>query len=216
MFVLAITGGLGAGKSTAADLLVARGAALCSLDEVAHDVLSPGSEALARIAVEFGDCVIASDGSLDRAALAEIAFTCHESAARLNAIVHPLVVSRTRQVLTDALAGPNPPAALVLEIPLLAEAPELVEIADEVLAISAPEELRLARAVARGMDEADARHRIICQATDEEREALATHVIVNDDGPEQFAAAVAAFWDAVSRGDSGSVRLSRAGQEPER
>lgn len=193
MRILVITGGLGAGKSTATRFFVGLGAAVLSLDDVARDVLSPGSEVLGRVAEEFGSDVIAPDGSLDRAALAEVAFRCHGCAERLNEIVHPIVVERTRQLLADAVASEVPPPVVVVEIPLLAEVPELCDLADDVLAISAPEEDRVARAVARGMDETDARHRIACQADDEERASLATHVIVNDGDEEHFRAALSAY-----------------------
>lgn len=191
--ILVITGGLGAGKTTAVRFFEQRGAVPMSLDEIAHEVVAPGSFVLARLVREFGDGILAPDGSLDRGALAEIAFACPECAERLNAIVHPAVVAETRSRLARLLASDEPPPAIVLEIPLLAEVPELTELADEVLAISAPVEVRVARAVARGMDETDARHRIACQASDEEREALATHVIVNDRDEAHFLAELDAY-----------------------
>lgn len=164
-----------------------------SLDAIAHEVLEPGSEVLRDVAREFGVDVISPDGSLNRAALAEIAFACHECAERLNAIVHPAVVKRVRALLQALVESDAPPPVVVLEIPLLAEVPELCDVADHVLAISAPEEERVARAVARGMDETDARHRIACQATDDERAALATRVIVNDGDEAHFRAALEAY-----------------------
>jgi dephospho-CoA kinase len=197
MRIVIVTGGLGAGKSTAARFFVERGAVVLSLDEIAHDVLAPGSRALDLVAAEFGSGVIASDGSIDRAALAEVAFECPDTAERLNGLVHPLVVMETRARLASAVAGEDPPAAIVLEVPLLAEAPELCDLADVVLAIGAPEEDRVARALARGMDESDARHRIACQASDEERAELASHVIVNDGQEDHFTAALQRFWNEL-------------------
>jgi dephospho-CoA kinase len=199
MLVIAITGGLGAGKSTAARFFLDRGALLLSLDEIAHDVLAPGSPVLAQVAEAFGDEVLAPDGSLDRAALAEKAFCCQKCADRLDAIVHPQVVDETRWRFDAAMSAEPSPSAVVLEIPLLVEAPSLCDLADEVLAISAPEEERIARAVERGMDELDARHRIAVQATDEERELLASHVIVNDGDESTFACALEEFWRQVTQ-----------------
>lgn len=197
MRILIITGGLGAGKSTATRFFVERGAVVHSLDEIAHEVLAPGSPVLARVAEEFGSGVLAPDGSLDRVALAEIAFACHDTADRLNAIVHPEVVAETRRRLVRSLAGELPPTAIILEVPLLAEAPELCDLADDILAINAPEEVRVERAVARGMDRDDARHRIACQAEDDERAALATKVIDNDADEEGFLAALKQYADEL-------------------
>lgn len=197
MRIIIVTGGLGAGKSTATRFFVERGALVLSLDEIAHEVLSPGSVGLSRVAQEFGEQVIAADGSLDRAALAELAFACQDCAERLNALVHPLVVEETRARLARAVAAHKPATAVVLEVPLLAEAPELCELADVVLAIEAPENDRMARAVARGMDQSDALHRIACQASDEERAALATHVIANDGDESHFARELEGFWGSL-------------------
>ena len=197
MRILIITGGLGAGKSTATSFFVERGAVVHSLDDIAHDVLAAGSPVLARVAEEFGSGVLAQDGSLDRAALAELAFACHDTAERLNAIVHPAVVAETRRRLARSVAGDLPPAAVILEVPLLAEAPELCDLADDILAISAPEASRVERAVARGMDRTDALHRIACQADDEERAALATKVIDNDGDEESFLAALERYADEL-------------------
>lgn len=197
MRILIITGGLGAGKSTATRFFVERGAVVHSLDEIAHEVLAAGSPVLARVAEEFGPEILAQDGSLDRAALAEIAFACHDTADRLNAIVHPEVVAETRRRLARSLAGEQPPRAIILEVPLLAEAPELCQLADDILAINAPEDMRVERAVARGMDRDDAWHRIACQAEDAERAALATKVIDNDADAEGFLAALERYADEL-------------------
>lgn len=198
MRILIITGGLGAGKSTATRFFVERGAVVHSLDEIAHEVLAPGSSVLERVAQEFGADVIAPDGSLDRAALAELAFACHDTAERLNAIVHPAVVAETRRRLALSVAGENPPSAVILEVPLLAEAPELCDLADDILAISAPEEVRVERAVARGMDRSDALHRIACQADDDERAALATKVIDNSADEAAFLARLERYAEELA------------------
>lgn len=197
MRILIITGGLGAGKTTATRFFVERGAVVHSLDEIAHEVLASGSPVLTRVAEEFGPEVLAPDGSLDRVALAEIAFACHDTADRLNSIVHPEVVAETRRRLARSLAEERPPTAIILEVPLLAEAPELCELADDILAINAPEEVRVERAVARGMDRDDSLHRIACQADDEERAALATKVIDNDADEESFLAALGRYADEL-------------------
>lgn len=192
MFVLVITGGLGAGKSSAAEYCRARGAVVLDLDEVAARLLAAGSPLVQRVAEEFGQDLVLADGSLDRDALAARAFSDARTAARLNAIVHPAVAREVGPALHDIRLMQEPPAVVVMEVPLLAEAPVFAEMADRVLAITAPEHVRLARVVARGMDPDDAARRIRAQASDEARASMADDVIVNDGDEQQF-------FDALSR-----------------
>ena len=195
MIVLVVTGGIGAGKSTAAGFFRERGAVTLDLDDIATHVLAKGSPTLARVSAEFGPDVLLADGSLDRAALARQAFVSQQATAKLNAIVHPAVTREVGPSIADLRLLPNPPAVVVIEVPLLSEAPVFAEIADLVLAIVAPEETRIGRAVAGGMGEADARRRLAVQATDAERAALADKVVVNDGSIETFRAELEMFWD---------------------
>jgi dephospho-CoA kinase len=186
MFVLVITGGIGAGKSTAAEYFGDRGAVVIDLDEVAARVLAPGSATLEAVAREFGPDILLADGQLDRASLARVAFASKAAAARLNALVHPAVTRELEHDLSALRASPARPDVVVVEVPLLVEAPAIAQSADAVLAIVAPEELRMNRAVRAGRQEADARRRLAVQASDAERAVLAQVVIVNDGGREQF------------------------------
>ncbi len=186
MFVLVITGGIGAGKSTAAAYFREMGAIPIDLDEVAARVLALGSPTLGAVVREFGEDVLFADGRLDRAALARAAFASKSSATRLNALVHPAVTLELERELSSLRASAEPPALVVVEVPLLAEVPAIASSADAVLAIVAPQETRIARAVAGGLDEADARRRLAVQATDAERAALADAVIINDASRESF------------------------------
>jgi dephospho-CoA kinase len=194
MIVLVVTGGIGAGKSTAAQFFRERGAVTLNLDDIATHVLENGSPTLARVAEQFGPDVLLADGSLDRAALARAAFVSAESTGLLNAIVHPAVTREVGPSITDLRLLPNPPALVVLEVPLLPEAPVFAEIADLVLAIVAPEELRIQRAVGGGLGEVDARRRLAVQASDAQRAAMADDVVVNDGSLERFHEQLDAFW----------------------
>ncbi|MBA4371212.1 MAG: dephospho-CoA kinase [Coriobacteriaceae bacterium] len=196
MFVILVTGGLGAGKSTAAKYFGSRGAVVLDLDEIGHRLLRPGSPAHPALIAEFGEGVLASDGTIDRPALAKAAFASPERAARLNSIMHPAVFRDIGPGLTQMGLLPAPPQVVVLEVPLLVEAPEFTEFADEVVAVIAPVEQRIARAVAAGMSEADALARIECQATDEERIRIADHVVVNAGTLEEFEVALERFWSS--------------------
>ncbi len=197
MYVFAVTGGIGAGKSTAVDLFRSKGAVAIPLDDIAKRQLEPGTPVHERVVLEFGESVLAGDGRIDTSALAHLAFAAPESAARLNAIVHPAVLREVGPGLTEMGLLQNPPRVVVLDVPLLVEAPVFGELVGEVLAISAPVEERVRRAVARGMAEEDVRARIACQATDEEREAIADHVIRNDGTLEEYHAALERFWREV-------------------
>lgn len=180
MFVVVITGGLGAGKSTAADFFRRHGAVVLDLDDIAKHTMENGSPVLQRVADEFGPDVLLADGSLDKAALAREAFRSSERVTALNAIVHPAVAREVGPALSDLRLMQQPPQVVVIEVPLLAEAPIYAELADAVLAVVAPESTRVSRAVARGMSESDAKRRIALQASDAERAALADRVVIND------------------------------------
>jgi len=194
MRVVVITGGIGAGKSTAAEFLRDKGAVVIDADRVAAQVLEKGSPLLSRVVEEFGPDVLLADGSLDRPALAREAFGSLDCAARLNAIVHPAVAREIGPAVADLRLLPDPPTVVVLEVPLLAEAPVFAQIADVVVAIVAPQELRVQRAVAGGFSEADARRRLAVQATDAERASLADVVIVNDTTKERFLGDLEHVW----------------------
>jgi dephospho-CoA kinase len=195
MYVLALTGGLGAGKSTAAEVLAERGAVVIDCDEVAKRLLDESQAVRDRVVAAFGEGVVGQDGRIVRAALAEAAFASAESTARLDAIVHPAVLAAVAGALdTLALQGEQPPV-VVLVVPLLAESPLFLEPVDAVLVISATDEARLERALARGMSLEDAERRMARQAGDGERREIADYVIENDGDVESFRRAVTEFWE---------------------
>ncbi|MHB1322886.1 MAG: dephospho-CoA kinase [Coriobacteriia bacterium] len=195
MYILALTGGLGSGKSTAADVFERLGALVIDLDDVAKTLIDEVPAVRDRVVEAFGPIVLTPEGTVDRQALATAAFASAESAARLDAIVHPAVLAAVSGAL-DALAlQGEPPRQVVLVIPLLAESPLFLEPVDAVLAISAPEDLRIERAVQRGMTRADAEARIALQAGDAERREIADHVIGNDGDLDEFRRAIVEFWE---------------------
>lgn len=195
MYVLAVTGGIGSGKSTAAALFANRGAVVLDLDTVAKGLLEPGTPVFDRVVAEFGPDVLGSDGRISHAGLAKAAFASPEDARRLDAIVHPAVHVAVAGAL-DALAmQAQPPRVVVLDVPLLAEAPEFLDLVDGVLTISSNEDARLDRLTARGMPETEAERRMACQVDDATRRAIADYVIENDDDESSFRMRLAAFWD---------------------
>ncbi len=198
MFVVAVTGGLGSGKTVAMRYFESRGAVTLDLDSIAHGVMYPGSEVLARVKEAFGPETVNDDDSVNRAELARIAFVDAGATATLNGIVHPVVLREVVEGINSLRLMERPPRMVMFEIPLLAEAPVFADIADTVLAISAPVDVRIARAVEKGMDEDEAWRRIARQATDQQRAQLAQYVIKNVGSLEEYHAKLKEFWDEVA------------------
>ena len=194
MLLVALTGGIASGKSTVARRLAEHGAVIVDADQVARDVVAPGEPALARIAEEFGPGVIAADGSLDRPALGAIVFRDPEGRQKLNAITHPAVLARSRELFAAA-AEADPDAIVVYDIPLLVEAGRHDEF-DLVVVVRAATETRIARMVdLRGMTREEALHRLNSQATDSERVAIADVVIDADGTVEETLAQADQLWE---------------------
>lgn len=193
-----LAGGIASGKSTVARMLHERGAWLCDLDQVSRDVLESGGPVLAQIASEFGDDLIDPEtGELDRLGLAVRAFASPEATERLEAIEMPAIRERMSQILTNTCCAATEPALTVVEVPLLDRVEDLLPLADDVLVVTAPLELRRARAVGRGMDAEDFDARVSRQASDEYLRAHATYVIENTADVEALERAVEAWWQAV-------------------
>jgi len=186
---MGLTGGIGSGKSTVSRLLAELGAVIVDADQIAREVVEPGTPGLAAVVDAFGQDVLAADGSLNRPALAAIVFSDPEARGRLDGIVHPLVRARAGEV--EAQAAPD--AVVVHDIPLLVETGQAGSY-DLVLVVEAEPEIRVRRLVGRGLSEDDARARIAAQATDEQRRAVADVVLDNSGTPEQLADQVERFW----------------------
>ena len=193
-----LAGGIASGKSTVARMLHERGAWLCDLDQVSREVLETGSPVLERIAAEFGqDLLDAETGELDRLSLAMRAFSSPEATERLEAIEMPAIRERLAQILTTTCCAATEPSLTVVEVPLLDRVEDLLPLADDVLVVTAPVELRRERAIGRGMDGADFDARVAHQPGDEYLRAHATHVIENVGDEAALARAVDAWWSEV-------------------
>ncbi|RKS74430.1 dephospho-CoA kinase [Actinomadura pelletieri DSM 43383] len=195
MLKVGLTGGIGSGKSEVARRLAEHGAVVIDADRIAREVVEPGTPGLAAVVAEFGADVLLPSGALDREKLGRIVFADPDRLAALNAIVHPLVAERAKQVMDEAPAD----AVVVHDVPLLTEN-GLASQYDEVVVVDAPEDVQLDRLVARrGMTEEDARARMSAQASREDRRAVATHVIDNSGSLDALKAQVDALWDALTR-----------------
>lgn len=195
MLTVGLTGGIGAGKSEVSRLFVSYGAVLVDADRIAREVVEPGTPGLAAVVEAFGQEVLTPQGALDRPKLGAVVFSDSECLATLNAIVHPLVGARSREL--EAAAGPDD--VVVHDVPLLTEN-GLAELYDVVVVVDASPETQLDRLVRlRGMSESDARARMAAQATREERRAVADLVIDNDGPLGELEPQVRKVWDELSR-----------------
>lgn len=190
MLSLGLTGGIAAGKSLLAARFRELGAVLIDADQLAREVVAPGTAGLAAVVDHFGSEILLPDGSLNRAALGARVFSDKTELAALNAITHPLVRAAANALKADA----GPGAIVAQDIPLLVESGQgpnyhLVVVAQ------APRELRLERMIRdRGMSREDALARMAAQATDEDRAAVADIVLVNDGTREEAVAALDSLW----------------------
>ena len=199
MYVIGLTGGIASGKSLVAARLAEHGAVHIDADRLARQVGEPGSDALTRIAAEFGSRVIAPDGSLDRAALGTLIFSDPERREALNAITHPAVKALASELIGQAETH-NPSAIVVYDVPLLVEAGVNHDrILDLIVVVHASRATRIRRLVElRGMTRQEAEHRLNSQATDTERLAVADVVIDNDGSVEHTIEQVDRLWSRVS------------------
>ncbi|MBW3576399.1 MAG: dephospho-CoA kinase, long form [Actinobacteria bacterium] len=191
MHLVGLTGGLASGKSTVASMFADRGAVVIDADAIAREVVAPGTPGFEQVVERFGDEVVGPDGSLERDRLAAIVFDDGSARADLNAIVHPKVGQRIAELVAEHADSDR---VVVVDVPLLVEVQADRGYRD-VVVVTAPEELRVERVVARGMDEGDARARIAAQASDAERREVATHVIDNSGDLDQLEAQVDHVWE---------------------
>ncbi|MFM7617843.1 MAG: dephospho-CoA kinase [Actinomycetes bacterium] len=196
MLLIGLTGGIGSGKSTVAELLADHGAVIVDADRIAREVVEPGSPTLARLVERFGPGIVRADGTLDRPALAAIAFATEEARKDLEAITHPAIGEEFLRRVAEARAD----GIVVHDVPLLAETANAASRGyAAVIVVEAPREVRLDRLEGRGVPRADAEARMASQATDEMRREIATHIIDNGADREALATIVEELWSDLVR-----------------
>lgn len=182
MKLIGLTGGIGSGKSTVAQLLVQEGWVLVDADRIARDIVEPGQPALTELAEAFGQDILLPDGSLDRGLLASRAFASAEKTAVLNSITHPRIQEETQARFEAARQGGA--EFVVYDMPLLVDK-GLHKDMDATIVVDVDAEERVRRLVEyRGLEETDARRRIAAQIPDDVRRAAADFVIDNN-GPRE-------------------------------
>ncbi|MFT4186770.1 MAG: dephospho-CoA kinase [Micrococcaceae bacterium] len=193
MFLIGLTGGIGAGKTTVSEILESKGAVVIQADEIARDVVKPGQPALENLVKEFGIDILNYDQTLNRAVLSQKAFTSELNVQKLNNITHPAIEKRTQQLFKK-----HSKDIVVFEHPLLVEQGSDKYPYDMIVAVQAPAAQKLHRLTElRGMDEQDAMQRMQMQTNDDQRAEIADIVIVNDGDEEQLEAVVNQLWEII-------------------
>jgi dephospho-CoA kinase len=177
-FSVGLTGGIGCGKTTVADLFAARGAAVIDTDQIAHSLTAAHGAAMPALLAEFGPEYATPEGALDRAKMRALVFADPGARTRLEAILHP----RIREATTAAALLASGPYVIFV-VPLLIESGSWRERVARVLAIDCPEEVQVARVMGRsGLSESQVRAIMAAQVTRAQRQAAADDIILNDDG----------------------------------
>ncbi|QDX82966.1 dephospho-CoA kinase [Denitratisoma sp. DHT3] len=189
-FIVGLTGGIGSGKSAAADMFAQLGAAIVDADAVAHDLTGPGGAAMASIREAFGPALVTPAGALDRTAMRQLAFTDPSARARLEAILHPLIAAEGAARMSAAMAHGAP--YVIHAVPLLAESGGARQHMSRILVVDCPEDLQVSRVIARnGLAAEEVRRIMAVQASRAQRLAIADDVIVNDGDLERLRRQVA-------------------------
>jgi dephospho-CoA kinase len=197
VLTIGLTGNIGAGKSTVAELLVAHGAVLVDADKVAREVVEPGAAAYQPLIDRFGTGILDAEGRIDRPSLAAVVFGNADDLADLNAIIHPAIGVAMIEG-KDAHQGTD--AVVVMDIPLLKEFHRELLALDAVIVVDASPEVRLERLTTqRAMTEDDARARMAAQPTRQERLEGADFVVDNSEDQEHLAHEVDRVWAGLLR-----------------
>jgi dephospho-CoA kinase len=187
-----LTGGIGAGKSTVADLFSQKGAVVIRSDELARQVIEPQTPGFQQVLDRFGKDFIDSDGHIDRAKIAQVVFHDDTALKDLENIIHPLVRSKTNQIIDQHTSE----TIIVNEIPLLLEK-KMESLFDFLVIVISSEKNRLERLAQRGLTTEQANARMAKQVSDDERKAAADFLIVNDGNLDQLEADVQKIWQTL-------------------
>jgi dephospho-CoA kinase len=197
VFLIGLTGGIASGKSTVAKLLASYGAETIDADQVARDVVAPGSAGLSEVIEEFGSEVLMESGELDRVVLGRIVFEEPTKRKRLEEILHPLIKQRTNQLLAEASSP-----VVVYAVPLLVEA-NVDYPFDMILTVEAGVANQIERMVrSRGLSEEEAMKRISAQASESARRERADMVIDSSGSREQLEKQIALLWPKIEQAAS--------------
>ena len=193
MLNVALTGGIGSGKSAVAEFLQECGAVIIDSDQLARDVIERGTEGFEAVLAAFGDTVL-TDGEIDRSTLAEIVFQDEDQRKKLEGIIHPLV----REAAESLMKKLPTDSVVINQIPLLVESNGAKRF-DHVITVSASEELRRQRLLQRGLKDYEITKRMQAQVDDAAREEIADSIIKNEGSLEDLERIVENLWNNTLR-----------------
>ena len=191
MLVVALTGGIGSGKSTVGQIFEDLGAVVTDSDQLARNVVERGTSGFDQIVAAFGDEVL-KNGELDRAALAEVIFKDPTKRTQLEQITHPLI----RRAFAKIVESAQNDSIVINQIPLLVESKHDYKF-DHVITVSATEEVRIQRLLMRGLNLTQIKQRIEAQSTDAQREAISDTVITNNKDQSELLLEVEKVWELL-------------------
>ena len=191
MLIVALTGGIGSGKSTVGQIFAQLGATVIDSDQLARDVLERGSIGFDEVVAKFGGQIL-KNGQIDRQLLASIVFKDPVKRSELEQITHPLI----RKAFAEVIAGSSSSSIVINQIPLLVESNHDYKF-DYVITVSAAEDIRTQRLLKRGLTGDQIRERMHAQATDQIREGIADSVIINEKEEQDLSDQVEKIWEQL-------------------
>ena len=191
MLVVALTGGIGSGKSTVGQIFAQLGAIVIDSDQLARDVIERGSIGFNEVVAKFGDGVL-KNGEIDRQILASLIFKDPAKRSDLEQITHPLI----RRAFAKMVSSASPDSIVINQIPLLVESNHDYKF-DHIITVSASESIRSERLIKRGLTNDQIKQRMGAQATDQMREAIADSVIVNEKNEQELTDQVEKIWEQL-------------------
>ena len=191
MLVVALTGGIGSGKSTVGQIFAQLGATVIDSDQLARDVIERGSIGFNEVVAKFGDEIL-KNGEIDRQILASLIFKDPAKRSELEQITHPLI----RKAFAKVVSSASPDSIVINQIPLLVESSHDYKF-DHIITVSASESIRSERLIKRGLTNDQIKQRMGAQATDQMREAIADSVIVNEKNEQELTDQVEKIWEQL-------------------
>ena len=191
MLVVALTGGIGSGKSTVGQIFAQLGAIVIDSDQLARDVIERGSIGFNEVVAKFGDEIL-KNGEIDRQILASLIFKDSAKRSELEQITHPLI----RRAFARMVSSASPDSIVINQIPLLVESNHDYKF-DHIITVSASESIRSERLIKRGLTNDQIKQRLGAQATDQMREAIADSVIVNEKNEQELTDQVEKIWEQL-------------------
>jgi len=191
MLVVALTGGIGSGKSTVGQIFAQLGATVIDSDQLARDVIERGSIGFNEVVAKFGDEIL-KNGEIDRQILASLIFKDPAKRSELEQITHPLI----RKAFAKVVSSASPESIIINQIPLLVESNHDYKF-NHIITVSASESIRSERLIKRGLTNEQIKQRMQAQATDQMRENIADSVIVNEKSEQEITDQVEKIWEQL-------------------